>query len=139
MIKLECVSRSWADFAIRNVSLEVRDGEYLVIVGPTGAGKTLLLELLLGIHKPDSGRIFVGGTDVTGLPPEQRGLGMVYQDYVLFPHLDVRQNLGFGLQYRGGTPKQNENKIDETARLLGISHLLHRYPSTLSGGERQRV
>ena len=79
MIRLEHVSRRWPEFSIKDVSLEVKEGQYLVIAGPTGAGKTLLLELLLGVHNPDRGRIFVGGEDVTVLPPEKRGIGMVYQ------------------------------------------------------------
>ncbi len=139
MIGLERVSRRWREFAIQDITLEVKEGQYLVVVGPTGAGKTLLLELLLGIHHPDSGRVFIGGSDVTGLPPERRGIGMVYQDYLLFPHLNVEQNLSFGLRYRRWLGERIRKKIDETARLLRIEHLLHRYPYTLSGGEKQRV
>jgi ABC-type sugar transport system ATPase subunit len=139
MIRLEGVSRQWPEFRIKGVTLEVGEGEYLVIVGPTGAGKTLLLELLLGIHQPDRGRLFLNGNDVTDNPPENRGIGMVYQDYLLFPHLNVEQNLAFGLRYRPVAPNQAQTKVGETARLLGIDHLLHRFPYTLSGGERQRV
>jgi ABC-type sugar transport system ATPase subunit len=139
LIKLEAVTRVWPEFAIRNVTLQVDEGQYLVIVGPTGAGKTLLLELLLGVHHPDSGRIFVGEKEVTGLPPEQRGIGMVYQDYLLFPHLDVARNLAFGLRYQHRDGEHTRRKVREIAELLGISHLLHRYPYTLSGGEKQRV
>src|SRR6202050_4198092 len=139
MIRLEHVSRRWPEFSIRDVTLEVQEGQYLVIAGPTGAGKTLLLELLLGIHNPDQGRIFVGGEDVTLLPPEKRGIGMVYQDYLLFPHLNVEQNLAFGLRYHRVTRESGRQKVRETARLLGIDHLMHRYQYTLSGGEKQRV
>jgi ABC-type sugar transport system ATPase subunit len=139
MIKLEHVSRQWPEFAIKDVTLEVKEGEYLVIVGPTGAGKTLLLELLLGVHKPDAGRLFLDGNDVTGVPPEKRGIGMVYQDYLLFPHLNVSQNLAFGLRYQNVPFEQGRKKVQETALLLGIRHLLHRFPYTLSGGEKQRV
>ncbi len=139
MIRLEGVSREWPEFGIRDVTLEVRDGEYLVIVGPTGAGKTLLLELILGIHRPDKGRIFLDGVDVTDTLPEKRGIGMVYQDYLLFPHLDVSRNMAFGLRYRRTSRAENDSRVHRTARLLAIEHLLHRYPSTLSGGEKQRV
>jgi ABC-type sugar transport system ATPase subunit len=139
MIRLDHVSRRWPEFSIRDVTLEVKEGQYLVIAGPTGAGKTLLLELLLGIHNPDKGRIFVCGEDVTFLPPEKRGIGMVYQDYLLFPHLNVEQNLAFGLRYQKGTPEWARQKVQETAHLLGIDHLMHRYQYTLSGGEKQRV
>src|SRR5580698_3236592 len=136
MIRLDRVSRRWREFAISDVTLEVQEGQYLAIVGPTGAGKTLLLELLLGIHRPDIGRIFIDSRDVTDLPPEKRGIGMVYQDYLLFPHLDVERNLEFGLRYRSGTADGKAQKVRDTARLLGIEHLLHRYPYTLSGGEK---
>ena len=139
MIRLDHVSRRWQEFSIQDVTLEVEEGQYLVIVGPTGAGKTLLLELLLGIHKPDQGRLFINGEDVTAFPPEKRAIGMVYQDYLLFPHLDVEKNLAFGLRYQTLTREEKEAKIRQTARLLGIEHLLHRYQYTLSGGERQRV
>lgn len=139
MIRLDHVSRRWREFAIRDVTLEVKEGQYLAIVGPTGAGKTLLLELLLGIHKPDRGRIFIDSKDVTGLPPEKRGIGMVYQDYLLFPHLDVQHNLAFGLRYQRLPADVKTKKIHDAARLLGIEHLLHRYQYTLSGGEKQRV
>jgi molybdate/tungstate transport system ATP-binding protein len=139
MIRLDRVSRQWREFAIRDVTLEVQEGQYLAIVGPTGAGKTLLLELLLGVHKPDNGRIFIDSTDVTSLPPNKRGIGMVYQDYLLFPHLNVEHNLAFGLRYQTLTAGEKRDKIRDTARLLGIEHLLHRYQYTLSGGEKQRV
>jgi ABC-type sugar transport system ATPase subunit len=129
----------WPEFAIQDVTLRVNEGDYLVIVGPTGAGKTLLLELLLGVHQPDMGRIFVGEREVTALPPEQRGIGMVYQDYLLFPHLDVARNLGFGLRYGNRDAGDTRRRVSEIAELLGIDHLLHRYPYTLSGGEKQRV
>jgi ABC-type sugar transport system ATPase subunit len=139
LIKLESVSRVWPEFAIQDVTLQVNEGQYLVIVGPTGAGKTLLLELLLGIHHPDTGRIFIGEREVTGLAPEQRGIGMVYQDYLLFPHLDVARNLAFGLRYQRGDREHVRRRVHEIGELLGIQHLLHRYPYTLSGGEKQRV
>lgn len=139
MIRLEGVSRQWPEFAIKNVTLAVEEGEYLVVVGPTGAGKTLLLELLLGVHRPDEGRLLLDGNDVTSEPPEKRGIGMVYQDYLLFPHLNVEQNLAFGLRYGQRGADQGLAKVSETAQLLAIDHLLHRFPYTLSGGERQRV
>jgi len=139
LIKLEGVSRVWPEFAIQDITLQVSEGQYLVIVGPTGAGKTLLLELLLGVHHPDAGRIFVGEREVTGLPPEKRGIGMVYQDYLLFPHLDVARNLAFGLRYQKCDREHTQRRVNEIAELLGIPHLLHRYPYTLSGGEKQRV
>jgi ABC-type sugar transport system ATPase subunit len=139
MVRLEGVSRQWPEFAIKNVTLAVEEGEYLVVVGPTGAGKTLLLELLLGVHRPDAGQLYLAGKDVTNEPPEKRGIGMVYQDYLLFPHLNVEQNLAFGLRYGQVPANQQPTKVYDTAKLLAIDHLLHRFPYTLSGGERQRV
>jgi len=139
MIRLEGVSCEWPEFSIRDITLEVRNGDYLSIVGPTGAGKTLLLELILGIHRPDKGRIFLDGVDVTDTPPEKRGIGMVYQDYLLFPHLDVTRNMAFGLRYRQTPATEKKSRVQRMARLLGIEHLLHRYPATLSGGEKQRA
>src|SRR5580704_9931317 len=113
MIRLEGVSRQWPEFAIKNVTLAVKEGEYLVVVGPTGAGKTLLLELLLGVHRPDEGRLLLGGSDVTNEPPEKRGIGMVYQDYLLFPHLNVEQNLAFGLRYGQIAASEGQTKVNE--------------------------
>ncbi len=139
MIRLDRISCEWPEFVIRDLSLEVEAGEYMVVMGPTGAGKTLLLELLLGIHRLDAGRIWIDGTDVTDLPPERRGIGMVYQDYAVFPHLDVRRNIAFGLRYSGLSRIERQRRLQETASLLGIEHLLHRYPGNLSGGEQQRV
>lgn len=139
MIRLERVSKTWGDFAVRDVDITVAFGEYLVVVGPTGAGKTLLLELLLGIHRPDAGRIAIDGRDVTDLPPERRGIGMVYQDYVLFPHLDVAANLAFGLRYQRLDARERQQRVAEVAAQLRIEHLLHRRPNTLSGGEQQRT
>ena len=139
MIRLDGVSRRWPEFAIRDITLEVKPGQYLAVVGPTGAGKTLLLELLLGIYQPDRGRVWIGGKDVTGEAPERRGIAIVYQDYLLFPHLTVEQNLEFGLRYGPDGEAARKRKVRETAKLLGVDHLLARYESTLSGGEKQRV
>lgn len=88
MIRIEGLHRNWKEFALKGIDLEVQDGEYFVILGPTGAGKTLLLELIAGFHAPNRGEIFINEKKVTGLPPEKRNIGFVYQDYSLFPHLD---------------------------------------------------
>lgn len=136
MIRIKGLHRDWKEFALKGVDLEVQDGEYFVILGPTGAGKTLLLELIAGFYTPDCGEIFINETNITGLPPEKRNIGFVYQDYSLFPHLDVRKNIEFGLRMRG---IKDRSRVERMARNLNISHLLHRYPLTLSGGEQQRV
>ena len=139
MVRLENVSKDLGEFFLKDVSLDVADGEYLMVLGPTGAGKTILLETIAGIYQPDKGRLFVNGVDITGLPPRERNVGMVYQDYMLFPHLTVEKNIRYGLRSRKASKKEASRKAGELADLLGVSHLLHRYPGTLSGGEQQRV
>jgi len=126
-------------FRLRQINLDVAAGEYFVILGPTGTGKTVLLETIAGLHRPRKGRILMDGEDVTDLPPERRGIGFVYQDHMLFLHLDVAGNIGFGLRMRGVARRTIEERVTAIARLLGIEHLLHRMPGTLSGGEAQRV
>ena len=126
-------------FRLCRINLDVAAGEYLVILGPTGAGKTVLLETIAGLHRPRKGRILLAGEDVTHAPPERRGIGFVYQDCVLFPHLSVAGNIGFGLKMRGIDRSTIKERVTATSRLLGIEHLLHRMPGTLSGGEAQRV
>jgi len=127
------------EFVLRNVTLDIDQGEYLVIVGPTGAGKTILLETIAGIYPPDSGSIILEGRDITGLPPRERNICVVYQDYMLFPHLTVEGNIGFGLISRQMPQDEIRKRVVEAAALLSIDHLLHRYPDTLSGGEQQRT
>jgi len=127
------------DFHLREMELDIAPGEYFVILGPTGAGKTVVLETIAGLHQPRKGRIFVDGEDVTHVPPERRGVGFVYQDYVLFPHLSVAGNIAFGLKLRGANRTMVEERVAAIGQLLGINRLLHRRPDTLSGGEQQRV
>ncbi|MGB9938487.1 ATP-binding cassette domain-containing protein [Methanosarcina sp.] len=136
MIEIESLSRKWKNFALDNLSLKIESGEYFVILGPTGAGKTLLLELIAGFHSPDCGKIRIEGKDVTHLPPEKHGLAFVYQDYSLFPHMSVKKNIEFGMRMK---KIRSQEKLLEVARDLKIAHLLDRYPLTLSGGEQQRV
>jgi len=127
------------EFRLCDVNLDVAAGEYFVILGPTGAGKTVLLETIAGLHRPLRGRILLAGEDVTHAPPERRGIGFVYQDYALFPHLSVAGNIAFGLKLRKMGRGDIEERVTTIGRLLGIEHLLHRRPGTLSGGEAQRV
>jgi len=132
----------WVDlkeFHLRQINLEIAAGEYFVILGPTGAGKTVFLETIAGLHQPHQGHILLNGADVTDVPPERRGIGFVYQDYALFPHLSVAGNIAFGLKLRRMGRKAVEERVAAISRLLSIDHLLHRMPGTLSGGERQRV
>jgi molybdate transport system ATP-binding protein len=139
LIRLESLSIRLGVFSLRNISLEIQPGEYFIILGPSGAGKTILLETLAGIHAPDSGKILMHGRDITATEPRKRHIGMVYQDYMLFPHLTVAENIGFGLRQQRQSAQEQQAKVQETSALLEIDHLLRRYPGTLSGGEQQRV
>jgi molybdopterin-binding protein len=139
MLHIEHVSKDMGEFLLKDVSLEVNQGEYVVIIGPTGAGKTILVETVAGIYPPDSGRIRLNGKDITHEEPRNRNICMVYQDYMLFPHLSVHDNISFGLRNRDVDKAEIERRVEESATLLGISHLLHRRPDTLSGGEQQRA
>ena len=139
MLDIRGLSLSLGEFSLDGVDLTVDDGEYFIILGPTGAGKTILLETIAGIYAPASGTISLDGRDITRTDPKDRGIGMVYQDYMLFPHLTVEENIGFGLLQRKTEPDRIRELVSETADLLGIGHLLDRTPGTLSGGEQQRA
>jgi molybdate transport system ATP-binding protein/molybdate/tungstate transport system ATP-binding protein len=139
MLRIERVSKDLGEFVLRDVSLEVEGGEYLVIIGPTGSGKTILMETVAGIRDPDAGKILLDGRDITKVAPRNRKVCMVYQDYMLFPHLSVRENIAFGLSSKKASSDEIEKKVADASELLGISHLHHRRPETLSGGEQQRV
>lgn len=139
MIKIENLSKDWKEFKLRDINLKIKKNEYFVILGPSGAGKTLLLELIAGIWNPDSGRIMFEGEDYTHLAPEKRGVGIVYQDYMLFPHKTVYENIAFGLKLRNLEKTEINTKVNEMMTLFNISHLADRLPRTLSGGEQQRT
>jgi len=139
ILEVKELSKSWKEFRIRKINLEIRRGEYFVVMGPTGAGKTLLLQLIAGIHYPDSGKIILDGLDITYLPPERRSVGYVPQNYALFPHMPVRDNIAYGLKIRGYSKQEIEKTVKELSEKLGISEILDRKVSTLSGGEQQRV
>jgi len=139
MVRVENISKNLGEFFLKDVSLEVADGEYFMILGPTGAGKTILLETIAGIYSPDKGKAYLNDRDITRLPPRKRNIGMVYQDYMLFPHLTVEQNIKYGLRSRKLSKQEVSQRVDELANLLGVAHLLHRHPGTLSGGEQQRI
>ncbi|MDD3857956.1 MAG: ATP-binding cassette domain-containing protein [Methanoculleus sp.] len=139
MLGIAGLSKRLGDFTLTDVNLTVADAEYFIILGPTGAGKTILLETIAGIYAPDAGTITLDGLDVTATDPKDREVGMVYQDYMLFPHLTVAENIGFGLLQRKAEPARIRESVQEIAGLLGIGHLLERTPGTLSGGEQQRA
>jgi len=139
VLHIESLSITLGEFSVQDVSLEIRPGEYFIILGPTGAGKTVLLETIAGIHTPESGRIILGDKEITSTEPRLRNIGMVYQDYMLFPHLTVEENITFGLRQRKISSDKQHALVEEMSSLLEISHLTKRYPGTLSGGEQQRV
>jgi molybdate/tungstate transport system ATP-binding protein len=139
MITLEHVSHEWGDFSLKNVSFSVNKGEYFVILGPTAAGKTLILETIAGFYIPRSGNIFLNGKNSTRIIPEKRNIGFVYQDYSLFPHMTVKENIAFGLKMRKLSKREVETKVKSIMNSMHISYLKDRAPSSLSGGEQQRV
>ena len=141
MIRLENLHVRVGNFDLRDISLEVPKGGYALIIGPTGSGKTTLLEAVAGHARLRSGRVFMHDDEVTDLPPERRGLGFVYQQYHLFPHLSVRENVAYGLRGAGGNRHQGgaEARVAELAAMLAIEPLLDRPVRGLSGGEQQRV
>ncbi len=127
------------EFSLKGVSFEFGRGEYLTFMGPTGAGKTILLECIIGFYQPEKGRIFLDGRDITEDPPEKRRIGIVYQDYALMPHMNVFENIEYGLKKIDHDKESRRAKIQGMAESLNIGHILHRKPTTLSGGEQQRV
>ena len=139
MLVINNLETKLGEFALRDISLTIREGEYFMILGPTGAGKTVLLETIAGIHEPDTGSISLNGRDITSLPPEERGFSIVYQDFMLFPHLTVFENIAFGLREQGIALSEIRDRVTGMSELLGISGLLERAPHTLSGGEQQRA
>ncbi|MCB1439340.1 MAG: sn-glycerol-3-phosphate ABC transporter ATP-binding protein UgpC [Nitratireductor sp.] len=125
--------------AIHGVDLEIADGEFVAFVGPSGCGKSTLLRMIAGLEEISAGTIRIGGKIVNSVPPRERDVAMVFQDYALYPHMTVSQNIGFGLKMRGVPPDEINSRTREAAQTLQIEPLLERRPSELSGGQRQRV
>ncbi len=139
MIELRGLGTEAGAFRLRGVTLSVGAGEYIAVTGPTGSGKTVLLESIAGLRRNAKGTVFIRGEDVSRWPPEWRGIGYVPQDRVLFPFLDVRENIAFPLRLRGAGRAEIQAALSETAAMLGIEGLLGRRVGKLSGGEAQRV
>jgi len=141
VLRLESIEKVWpgGQRAVAEVNLEVAEGELVVLLGPSGCGKSTLLRIIAGVETPTRGRVLMGGEDVTGLPPQRRDVAMVFQNYALYPHMTVRENLGFGLRMRGLDRRAIDERVAEVADSLGIAPLLERKPFQLSGGQRQRV
>ncbi len=125
--------------AVDDISLEIYDGEFIVLVGPSGCGKTTTLRTIAGLESPTEGRIIINGEDVAGQDPRERDVAMVFQNYALYPHKTVRENIAFPLEIRKFPSETIEKQVQETADLLGIGELLGRHPADLSGGQQQRV
>jgi len=139
-VVLEGVSKSYADVtAVDDVSLTVRQGEFFSLLGPSGCGKTTTLRMIAGFERPDAGRIAIGDADVTETPPHKRPVNTVFQSYALFPHLSVRDNIGFGLRFRSLSSAEKRSRIEETLELVRLAGLGKRKPHQLSGGQQQRV
>jgi multiple sugar transport system ATP-binding protein len=140
-ITLEHVTKEFAAgvVAVDDVSLTIADGEFMVLVGPSGCGKSTLLRMIAGLEEITDGTISIGERDVTDLPPPDRDIAMVFQNYALYPHMSVRENLGFGLSVRHTPKSEIVRRVRDVATLLGLEDLLDRKPAHLSGGQRQRV
>ncbi len=139
MLELKNISLNFDGFSLKNISFRVGEGEYFVLLGKSGAGKSLILEIIAGLVNPDQGAVLLDGKDITKKAIQKREVGIVFQDYAIFPHLTVRDNICYPLKARH-TPKQEREKtVKELAEKMGISSLLNRRPATLSGGELQRV
>ncbi len=139
-VLLTRVVKKFGDFiALKSMDLEVREGEFLTLLGPSGCGKTTTLRLIAGFQTPTSGTILLGDEDVTRVAPQHREIGMVFQDYALFPHLTIGDNIGFGLQERRYPRDQIRQRVGELLDLIQLPEVYDRYPSEVSGGQQQRI
>jgi ABC-type Fe3+/spermidine/putrescine transport system ATPase subunit len=139
MIKIEGLTILFESFKIMDLNIQIEEGGFHFLLGPTGSGKTLILESIMGLRKPKRGRIWIGDKEVQGLPPEHRGISYVPQDLALFPHLTVNENILFGIRARDLDMKIYEDYVQALVEVMRIDHLLDRYPANLSGGEKKRV
>jgi ABC-type sugar transport system ATPase subunit len=140
MLEIKNLQKNFGSHAIlKNINLSVDAGEFVVLVGPSGCGKSTLLRTIAGLEQPTSGEIFIAGKNVTALEPQNRDVAMVFQNYALYPHMTVYENMAFGLRVRKLDRQEIENRVKSTAQLLKMEPLLERTPKELSGGQRQRV
>lgn len=139
MLEIRNIHCHLGSFRLHNINIQVGEGEYFVLSGPSGAGKTILFEIIAGILNPDSGKILLDGKDITGEKIQHREIGLVFQDGAVFPHLKVKENIAYALKYKGFSRQKITSEVLDIAGELSITHLLDRKPRTLSGGELQRV
>ncbi|MBU4305706.1 MAG: sn-glycerol-3-phosphate ABC transporter ATP-binding protein UgpC [Candidatus Omnitrophica bacterium] len=139
-VRLKNIVKKFGDvLAVKEVSLDIVEKEFLVLVGPSGCGKTTTLRMIAGLEEPTSGEIYIGDRMVIGVPPKDRNIAMVFQNYALYPHMTVYENMAFGLKLRKYSKKEIEERVNEAAAILNIEKYLKRKPRQLSGGQRQRV
>jgi ABC-type sugar transport system ATPase subunit len=139
-LRIDRLNKSYgAARVLADIDLAINDGEFLVLVGPSGCGKSTLLRMIAGLDGPSSGDIFIADRKVNALAPAERKIAMVFQSYALYPHMDVRKNMTFGLKFTGVPAAERERRVADAARMLQLEQLLSRYPRELSGGQRQRV
>jgi molybdate transport system ATP-binding protein len=138
-LEVQNLSVDLGEFHLKDVSLEMEKNEYLVVIGPTGSGKSVLLETIAGFYRPRYGKIYLEGSNITTLTPEKRGISIVYQDYMLFPNMSVFDNIAYGLKKKTDDRTIIETNVLDMAKVLKIGHLLDRDPETLSNGEKQRT
>ena len=139
-LELQALCKSYGETrVVSDVSLRVAQGEFLVLLGPSGCGKTTTLRMIAGFVEPSSGHVLIGDKDITALPPWRRNCGMVFQNYALFPHLSVAENVAFGLEMRKVERSEQRKRVEQALAMVRLGHLASRYPREMSGGQQQRV
>ncbi len=139
-VALHHVTKAWGDTEVsKDINLEIGEGEFVVFVGPSGCGKSTLLRMIAGLETITRGDLLIGGQRMNDVPPAERGIGMVFQSYALYPHLSVAENMSFGLKLAGVKRAEIQQRVNQVAEVLQLAHLLERRPKALSGGQRQRV
>ncbi len=138
-VKLASITKTWQSYTLGTIDLDIPDGELWTLVGPSGCGKSTILRLIAGLETPNTGEIYIGAKTVNHLPPRERDVAMVFQNYALYPHMTVWENLSFGLKMRGVDPQIRRERVQAVAQSLGLENLLQRKPAQLSGGQQQRV
>jgi multiple sugar transport system ATP-binding protein len=139
-VQLRNVTKAWGDVVVsKDINLDIREGEFVVFVGPSGCGKSTLLRMIAGLETVTSGDLFIGEKRMNDVPPAERGIGMVFQSYALYPHLSVAENMSFGLKLAGAKKEEINQRVNQVSETLQLAHLLERRPKALSGGQRQRV